>query len=151
LGQCAPRATRATKPKRRSAPHTVNRTVRNAPELFIAPRTARKPKVAAYLRAKSEGKLEPVSGRKTRTSSGEGRGRAMTGPSQAPRTHIPAKLRIARSAARQPARTQERAKTRARIRRTQGNSAVRETPAAQFRFVGARDCTQLSTATSPGK
>jgi hypothetical protein len=57
LGQWAARATRAKKPRRRSAPHPINRLVRSAPELFIAARTAGKPKVAAYLRAKREGKL----------------------------------------------------------------------------------------------
>jgi hypothetical protein len=75
----------------------------------------------------------------------------MNGPSQLPRAHIPAKLRIETRAARHPAIPQERVTMSASIRRIQGNSAVRDTPSAQFRFWVTRHCTHLSTATSPEK
>jgi hypothetical protein len=57
LGQWAAKATRATKPRIRRMAHTVKRRMRGAAELFEAARTARNPKVAAYLKAKREGKL----------------------------------------------------------------------------------------------
>jgi hypothetical protein len=75
----------------------------------------------------------------------------MTGPSQFPKANIPRKLKMEISTARHPAKTQEKAKISAMIRRIHGNSAVRETPTAQLRFWGTKDCTHLSTATSPGK
>ena len=132
LGQWAAKAIRAIKPRIKRATHPINTKVRSRPTVFTAARTARKPKVAAYLRAKREGKLDPVSGRNTCTSSGEGRGRAMMGTIKAPKTHIPARLRIERSAARQPARAQERTKMQTMIRKTQGNSAVRRVPRPVF-------------------
>jgi len=78
------------KNKIRRAPQAVQRARRSTPEHFIGARTAKKPMVAAYLKANREGKLDPESGRNTRTISGEGHGLAMAGLSHLPRAHIPA-------------------------------------------------------------
>ena len=53
-------------------------------------RTAKKPKVAAYLKANREGKLEPEGGRNHRPISREGHGLAMAGLSLLPRAPLPA-------------------------------------------------------------
>jgi len=123
----------------RRVPLNVKRTVRSVPDVFSKARMARKPKVAAYRKAKSDGKLEPVRGLNTYTSSGEGRGRAITVPRSAPRTHIPVRLRMERNAARHPATPQERAEIKARMMKIQGDLAVCETTSAQFKLVGTRD------------
>jgi len=90
LARGAAKAIRATQPRIRKAPPTVRRAQRSPPEPVIVARTAKKPKVAAYLKANREGKLEPEGGRNHRTISREGHGLAMAGLSLLPRAPLPA-------------------------------------------------------------
>jgi hypothetical protein len=68
-----------------------------------------------------------------------------------PRIHIPAKLRMENKATRHPAMVQERIKVIAKSNRFQGKAADFVIHKAQFIDFGARDCTNFSAVTSPGK
>jgi hypothetical protein len=57
LGQWAAKATRAIQPSISRAQHKLTITPRRRPEVLTMARTAKKPKVAAYLKANREGKL----------------------------------------------------------------------------------------------
>ena len=87
----------------------------------------------------------------TCTSAGDGRGRAITGLSNVPRINIPARLMTENRATRHPAMPQEIKKVIARRIRFEGKVADFVIHKAQFMDFGARDCTNFSTATSPGK